>query len=215
MKINKIILSIIIFLAAATSRAQEIDCSYFQVTGIQMDTLQANTMNVTILMGGSNSDFVNYPFISVIIDSTGDTIATGSMNFFGQIGNTSQEYAMTTSLDSIPADFNCLVYFNYDTNFCVLSFPYSSSAISINKSVGHINIYPNPSSGIITIADGGQFNKPYILEIYDSLGNNLYTVEDLNNNYESIIDLSGYARGIYFLRILTADNSYVEKVVKQ
>ena len=62
----------------------------------------------------------------------------------------------------------------------------------------NIQIYPNPSSGNITIIG----NKIKTISIYNTLGNQLYKVEKNNFNINSSnIDLSNLARGIYFIQI--------------
>tara|TARA_B100000900_G_scaffold53214_1_gene39436 strand:- start:21135 stop:24950 length:3816 start_codon:yes stop_codon:yes gene_type:complete len=62
----------------------------------------------------------------------------------------------------------------------------------------NLQIYPNPSSGMITII-GSRITK---ISIYNTLGNQLHKVEKNNININSRnIDLSNLARGIYFIQI--------------
>ncbi|MAW30982.1 MAG: hypothetical protein CMD15_03665 [Flavobacteriales bacterium] len=62
----------------------------------------------------------------------------------------------------------------------------------------NLQIYPNPSSGMITIIGSGITR----ISIYNTLGNQLYKVEKNNININSRnIDLSNLARGIYFIQI--------------
>ena len=62
----------------------------------------------------------------------------------------------------------------------------------------NLQIYPNPSSGMITII-GSRITR---ISIYNTLGNQLHKVEKNNININSRnIDLSNLARGIYFIQI--------------
>ncbi|MGB4850576.1 MAG: hypothetical protein WBP41_21800, partial [Saprospiraceae bacterium] len=83
------LLSIIILnLFSFSANAQEIACDAFCLTDVRMDTSAPNLMNVTLLFSGGNNDFINYPWIAEVIDEQGDTVGVGTLNFFGQFGNT-------------------------------------------------------------------------------------------------------------------------------
>ncbi len=125
MKTKKYLQLLLALIVAASfaCKAQSISCNSFCVTDIQMDSNTLHTMNVTVFNGGS---FVSYPHVSVIANNSGDTIATGMFSgSFGQSGNTSETYSVSTNLDSMPANFACTVYFNYnfDAGVCALSYP--------------------------------------------------------------------------------------------
>ena len=62
-----------------------------------------------------------------------------------------------------------------------------------------IKIYPNPTNGLLTI-DGNNTIKN--ISVIDGLGNQLLKVENNNNEVESTrLDLSNFAKGIYFIQI--------------
>jgi hypothetical protein len=207
-------LLIVLTLALSNIKAQTIPCSSFCVTGIEMDSTVANTMNVTIFMAGSGTDFINYPYVSLIKNSNGDTIATGTMNFFGQFGNTSQTYSATTTLGSIPVNFNGTVNFNYDTLICVLPYPCSTSGISNDYFPGTPKIYPNPSNGKFQwFVDDAQSDKNYTIEIYNGQGEKIYQYEITGTT--SDIDLSQQANGIYLARIYNRQTIFTQKIAIQ
>ena len=81
-------------------------------------------------------------------DLTGDTVAIGNLNFFGQIGGTSQTYSASTTLDSIPSNFTGMVYFRYDTSVCALPFPCDTCSITPTVT-GDVLLCPN-ESGMLT-----------------------------------------------------------------
>lgn len=75
-----------------------------------------------------------------------------------------------------------------------------------------IQIYPNPSKGLINISNNSGQNIKKI-EIYNSLGGLLFKTNDLLNNQIRIFDL---AKGSYFAKVILDDNkSIVKKIIIQ
>ncbi len=80
----------------------------------------------------------------------------------------------------------------------------------IDKNV--INIYPNPSNGMLNI-EGMQNAKS--INIYNILGELIIT-RDLNGIHSASMDISSLSKGIYVLSILNHDNSMItEKIIKE
>ncbi len=148
MKTKHLFLLILIVAASINGKAQTISCNSFCVTHIQKDsiipgTFNTNSMGITIFItGGDSSAFISYPYISAITNNNGDTIATGSINSFGQFANTSQTYGVIANVDSIPA--NSTVYFNYNNTVCALSYPCIATGINEERFYKEATIYPNP-----------------------------------------------------------------------
>ena len=69
-----------------------------------------------------------------------------------------------------------------------------------------VNIYPNPTSGIIVIEAEGV----NILTITNSLGQ---VVSASSINGYSVVDLSNQTKGIYFVELQSEGSTIVEKVV--
>lgn len=70
-------------------------------------------------------------------------------------------------------------------------------------------LYPNPSDGTFNLAFIGNREQIYLMEIYNILGEKIYSAE----RFESIIDLSGKQSGIYFVHLNFNSKSIIEKVV--
>lgn len=176
MKTKRLLILTLIVAAAMNTKAQTISCSSFCITDIQMDTLP-NTMNVTVYFfeADTNITHINYPYISVITDSNGDTVATGTMNFFVQSPNTSQTYSMTTSMTSVPPNFYCTAFFNYDTSVCELYYPCTIDT-SISCSDFCATDIQIASSGFMNVSmfmystDTVFVSYPYISAITDTNG---------------------------------------------
>ena len=69
--------------------------------------------------------------------------------------------------------------------------------------VSEINIYPNPTSGIISI-DGENIEN---IEIYNAKG------QIILSGKKTIIDLSLYRKGMYFVKITTNNSLIVKKII--
>jgi hypothetical protein len=202
MKYSKLIIFLIMASSAITARSQGILCDSFCITNIQMDSSAGNVWNITVAMAGSNSDFINYPHISLITDENGDTLATGTLNFFGQIGGTSTIYPVTALVDSLTENFTGTFYFNYDEVICELSFPCLTNGI-MNQSADQdfeVQIYPVPASSHATIllnksGDNIQFR------LINSKGQIASTLQNIISK-ETQINLEGLAGGIYSIQFL-------------
>lgn len=83
----------------------------------------------------------------------------------------------------------------------------SVSSIYENK----ISVFPNPSSGIFTLKIDEASTKNARAEVYNTDGK-LVLSKEIENG---IIDLSGYPKGIYTLKVTNSQGSTNHKLVKQ
>jgi hypothetical protein len=74
-----------------------------------------------------------------------------------------------------------------------------------------IAVYPNPTSGAITVEFAGNDEK--VLEVTDLTGRVI--LSEKTNLGKYTINLTGYANGVYFIKIKTGEVNQVIKVVKQ
>ena len=74
-----------------------------------------------------------------------------------------------------------------------------------------ISITPNPTSGIVEIES---LAKVLNIEVFDLSGKKLFTQNQKNSQDElSNIDLSGFSKGIYLLKINTNENTIVKRIM--
>ena len=81
--------------------------------------------------------------------------------------------------------------------------------IKENISSFKLKLYPNPTNGNIHIESEIQISK---IEIYNAVGKLLYYQKLEGKTKE--IELAGYERGIYFMRIITLKGDAIKKVIK-
>jgi hypothetical protein len=79
-----------------------------------------------------------------------------------------------------------------------------------------IKIYPNPSTGIINVDYFQPYQAATTIEVYDMMGKLIMKTVKENQaagEYKTEIDLSGNAKGIYFVKVLIGSETYYGKVV--
>jgi hypothetical protein len=86
------------------------------------------------------------------------------------------------------------------------------SIIEDKESDNSLLVYPNPFNQQITINYELQ-NSQAQLKVFNSFGKLIKNVVLKNN--QTVIDLSQYANGIYFIHLLDGKSAYTKKVVKQ
>lgn len=74
-------------------------------------------------------------------------------------------------------------------------------------------LYPNPSSGIIYLHLNEEFDGDCQLQILNSEGKCLKEMQ-WNSDKNEAIDLSNYPMGTYWIRVLSGEHYWIEKVIK-
>jgi len=183
------------------SGMSNVDFNLVCVDSVYIDT--AGMVNITIFNG--NFVNMNYPGV-MIISPAGDTISTGTLSFFAQLGNSYQTYLNTISDTSI-TDFSNYTFmmgnsFNPDTfaqiEFCL---PTSISNLGDRK----LTLYPNPADEELNILWGE--NIPEEWRIIDLFGKEIMH-SDVENSNRTSISTSQLSEGVYFIR--TVDGSKFE-----
>ena len=73
-----------------------------------------------------------------------------------------------------------------------------------------VTVYPNPTTGLVQIQNGEW--RMENVEVYDAYGKLLNTM--IVNDNTVNLDLSGYAKGTYFVRVTTERGVVTKRVVK-
>jgi hypothetical protein len=78
-----------------------------------------------------------------------------------------------------------------------------------------INLFPNPSNGIVNIDfNGNVANNPQV-KVFNQLGQLVFTQNNTTATANLSIDLSGFAKGIYSVNIISEGVSVTKRVVLQ
>ena len=87
-------------------------CSQLAVNEILIDS---TNMTIDIAIYDGNTGGVQYPYIAYTIDNLGDTIQTGNINSFGNLGLDTSWY--NYPLNSLP-NYPLTVYYVYGISYC-------------------------------------------------------------------------------------------------
>jgi hypothetical protein len=129
-------------------------------------------------------------------DANGDVIVCGTLSGGG---------GMRLGYDTI-----------YSNNYQIFIAKHRDKGIPLkvkpeSNTIYALNIYPNPSTGSITIDSGNISNKTRI-NVYDCLGNCILNKTGLNSGRSSI-DLSARSKGLYLIEIVNEGSKEVKKIV--
>jgi hypothetical protein len=75
----------------------------------------------------------------------------------------------------------------------------------------NVQVYPNPFTGIVYLNSNNQINISSVI-IYNSLGSTLTEYRDVNQR-EISFDLSGYAKGVYIVKVFQDRNYTVKRIM--
>lgn len=195
--------------AFSSAHAQSISCSAFSITNAFPDTTNPGDYQFSIQFIGNPNDFANAPYVSVVRDCNGDTIATGTLFYFGQLGATTQDYPVTLtgngSVTCYPLTASFIINF---ADTCQLVF----NPTGIHESptnAQNISIYPNPTANHIQVACLSPMNSlPF--RIYDIAGK---MVKAGVLRHEEPIAIDEFTNGIYFLKLEDGTN-HLFQVIK-
>jgi hypothetical protein len=82
------------------------------------------------------------------------------------------------------------------------------------NSHNRLEIYPNPTSGMVNISVGKANSTYSIIQVYDNEGI-LVSTQSLNNKDNATLDLSGRSKGIYFFKLVINGRISAEKICLQ
>lgn len=97
----------------------------------------------------------------------------------------------------------------FDTNPAIITNTFNSEfEIQLSApefTAGNINVYPNPSKGLVYINVQNTSENLNTIQLYDVLGKRVLTSKSLTSQ-QSTIDVSALAKGVYMLEITTESN---------
>jgi hypothetical protein len=119
-------------------------------------------------------------------------------------------YRVTDPSGNTSQEFTRMVYYTYWPK-CF------NSTVSVNtQSVDEtVNVYPNPTSGVVTLDLNGSMAQTAKVEVYNAMGQMV-----MNQNYSEAaskfeINLSGNATGVYTIKLISEGTVVTKRVVLQ
>ncbi|MEO5906817.1 MAG: T9SS type A sorting domain-containing protein [Saprospiraceae bacterium] len=91
-----------------------------------------------------------------------------------------------------------------------------STAVDDIHAPGNFSIYPNPSTGKISLLVGGNDNNRDLkVEIFDIRGVRVYYTNKLDREAINDVEIPALDRGVYLVRLRDDENVYTKKVIIQ
>jgi hypothetical protein len=85
---------------------------------------------------------------------------------------------------------------------------------SQNFELQNVVVYPNPSKGIFTVSLGNL--QPETIEVYDLMGKLILKNKAIIvSNFQTSIDLTSVAQGVYFIKISANGQNSVKRIIKE
>ena len=91
------------------------------------------------------------------------------------------------------------------------------SGARVNVPFSDLQVYPNPSRGIFNVEFNSDDVQNIVIKVTNAMGEEIY-IEKLTNfvgQYTNQLDLSEYAKGVYFLRIVSDRGTIDNKIILQ
>ncbi len=91
----------------------------------------------------------------------------------------------------------------------------STTGIGDSPMLSKLSIYPNPTSGIIQWTIDNELTKNYTMEVFDLHGIKILSTSNVDVRASHEIDLSGFAKGVYYVRFRNGTEVYNRRVLVQ
>ena len=110
---------------------------------------------------------------------------------------------------------NTVLAATHGRGFFYATWNYNPSTSIDESDIEDMAVYPNPTSGIINIKSGTNISENTELTVTDINGRIIYQEKPEVWNAESIrqINLTGKAKGVYFVRVQSAENKSMQKII--
>ena len=178
------------------------NCGQFSVQSVLSDSSNGNWA-ISIFFEADSSAFINYPYVALMVNNQGDTLAQGGLEYFGQLGQTELTYHPNwLSEDS---NFVGDIYFVYDNDTCIFTFD-NAQLVDNSISWDVLNPYPNPSHGLVRWNLHDQQIEE--LKIYDVAGNLI-----VNDRYASEWLPKVEMQGVFMYQLKTRNHLYSGRIL--
>lgn len=150
------------------------------------------------------------PAIPTILESTGTLTSTAATTYQWYLNG--QQIVGANSQSFTPTQSGIYLVRITDSNGCVYQYSkgynYSLSTAIQELENTYFTVFPNPSSGIISIQDKNLTAKRFELYVYDAVGKLL-----IQNKTIYQLDLSEFGNGIYYLTIKPENSNAINTKV--
>jgi hypothetical protein len=90
---------------------------------------------------------------------------------------------------------------------------YNTTGIIKTENGNSIYIYPNPSTGKISIGCSDKSVNEIQVSLYSVIGNKVFENKIKNTEANETVELNNFAKGIYFVKVIANNKTYQQKIV--
>ena len=139
-----------------------------------------------------------HPSLESYVGTSGFSLYNGEHSLYDEFGLSTQSAGTPTW------------YYITATPMVRMNFDPSSSTTSLHENKTNIlNVYPNPSTGLLNINQSS--NDIYTISVTNIIGQVVY--KDIINNVKNIIDLSHFDKGVYLVEIKDNRTIFTERLI--
>jgi hypothetical protein len=199
--------------------------AYFALTAAKSLVGTTMTVNVTTT---PYLDGTYRLYVAVVEKTTTGNVASNGETSFknvlmkmmpdasGTVINCTHDVPVTTQITTNLAgtfieqytDLDVIVFVqNYATKEIMQSMYVSQILGNQNFSASNIKVYPNPSTGLITIDS----QDPMNIEVTDLTGKTVYTAKEINN--QAPLNLSFLQKGVYLVKMSNGEVNQTQKII--
>jgi hypothetical protein len=88
-----------------------------------------------------------------------------------------------------------------------------STSTNANQLQTDVVIYPNPSAGKFHLVLPDFISKISELEIYNLLGEKVFSFSGIKIQSQMEVDLSGISKGVYFLKVFSGKRAFINRII--
>jgi hypothetical protein len=153
-----------------------------------------------------------------VFDNFANITSTTAYAAFGPIDI---DAALAAAGQTVSSSFQ--IRFGQEDNFPVPSDGFSFDNIRVqdgtvgienNEEVSGFTVTPNPSNGVFNLVLNNSNSESFNISILDVSGKEVFTeIVNLNSNTRKQVDLSDFAKGVYFMQIQSGNSTKVEKLI--
>ncbi len=185
------------------------------------------TLQVTSANGCSTSTVVSLTQptqLSATASSTNASCSSctnGAVSASASGGTSPYTYSWTPVAANTPTVGNlavgCYTVFITDAKGCVdtqtTCVSFSTKIEELQQSTSHLSMYPNPNNGIFTVSSI-QLEERMNIEITNTMGQ-VVSNENFRNVTQVNVNLSSFAKGVYYVKVNTKDGTQLFKLLIQ
>ena len=193
--------------------------SLHQASAYTLNTIFTGTVKAGVWIDyNHDGTFEPSEYTSICTTSTAGTNIATSITIpltalIGVTGMRVRSRASTSTLDSTSA---CTTFGSGETEDYIVTIDIPFGIKEYTQSL-ELNVFPNPTNGVVTISSKNAVSSHLTIQVMNIKGEKVYNENSgvVNGSINMTIDLSSFAKGFYFIRVITDKETTNKKISLQ